>query len=865
MNKILTLTGILAALLVNLNSGSAAEVFPRWVAPGPNIARGKPYEVKFAGKSLVYSLTKDEGDKTQLTDGAFVPREKHMWWYKEAFGYFMGTVGITIDLGERRSLGGVAYSTDSGAFAGVNYPPAILILVSDDGKEFRVAGELLGLATKFGPPPPSDRYWIRTNDLKTSGRYVQLVVQSAMFVFADEIEIYEGKAEYLRQTPPGAAITDAPKYLRENIMAYAVPARLAADAARARVLLETIKAPAAQRQQVAIKLEQLRQAALPPDSNKYGADYHAVVPLNAAHAHIFAALTPALRAAGYPEFSTWHSNRWARLTPFDLPPEAAQDAARGARLDVRLMQNDRRGEVLNIANYGTAARTATVALTGLPGGARPNYLTLRQAEYVALQARPWDADALPAAEVVGGGWRVHLPAGISRQLWLDFRVKPGTCPAGTHTGEVVVKIDGGPELRVPLTLTVAPWALPDDKAVLVGNWDYTHGGSFKMPDVRYQPYSGVQESNTDAAVAHMRDSGVSVAWAITQWSKKDIIPFWCRTMNFDKAHQMISPPDYTTFDNWVKLRSRVRYLALYCTAAPDWKGTHQGTPEFKQQIAAVVKHWVAHMQKLGVDPARIVLCMVDEPTHSGTATTINLWTEAIRAAEPRFRFYVNPMVPPDRYANPAIQKMLAMADIITPGTDYSYQRYGKAAVDFYEQARAKGKIMGFYACAQNPGEADSIRYYRLQQWACWKINKGGRQSWCGFWSYGDTRGNSPWNQLPCGRDRNFSPVYIDSTSVTDGKHWLAIFEGVNDYEYLLMLKDHIAAARKANRSPEAVAKAQALLDELPDQVIAAVRAGEPAVYDSRPGRAKHQGDITACDAGRLQILDALASLEARPK
>lgn len=865
MNPMIALAGIMVALLTNLNTDITGEPFPRWVAPGRNVARGRPYEVKTAGKSLDYHLTKDTGDKVQLTDGVLVPREKHMWWYKEAFGRFMGTVGITIDLGQRRAIGGVGYSTDSGAFAGVNFPPAILILVSDDGKAFRVAGELIGLATKFGPPPATDRYWIRTDDLKTSGRYVQLVVQSAMFVFSDEIEIYEGKAEYLNQTPKGAVITDAPKYLRDNIMTYAVPARLAADAARARVTLETIKAPAAQRQQIAAKLEQLRQAALHPDRAKYDADFHAIVPLNAAHARVFAALSPALRAAGYPEFFTWNVNRWARQTPFDLPKGSVNDVSKSAELRVRLMQNDRRGEVLNISNYGAAARMAHVSIAGLPGGAKPKYLTLRQAEYVAMQARPWDADVLPAAEAKSDGWRVSLPAGISRQLWLDFLIKPGTCPPGTHKGEVLVKIDGGPELRVPLMLTVAPTALPDDKAVLVGNWDYTHGGSRKLPDVRYQPYSGVQESNTDAAVAHMRASGVSVAWAITQWSIKDVVPFWNSKLKFDADHRMISSPDYTTFDNWVKLRSEVRYYAVYCTAAPNWRGTKQGTAAFKQQMAAVVKDWVAHMRKLGVDPSRIVLCMVDEPTHSGTATTIIEWTEAIRAAEPKFRFYVNPMVPSDRYKVPQIQRMLETADIITPGTDYSYHKYGQAAVDFYESARAKGKIMGFYACAQNPGEADAIRYYRLQQWACWKINKGGRQSWCGFWAYGDTRSNSPWNQLPCGNDRNFSPVYIDSRSVTDGKHWLAIFEGVNDYEYLLMLKDHIAAARKAGRPLDAIAKAEKLLNELPDRVIAAVRAGQPPIADGKPGSKIRLGDRTACDEARLQILDALMSLDAPAK
>ena len=102
-------------------------------------------------------------------------------------------------------------------------------------------------------------------------------------------------------------------------------------------------------------------------------------------------------------------------------------------------------------------------------------------------------------------------------------------------------------------------------------------------------------------------------------------------------------------------------------------------------------------------------------------------------------------------------------------------------------------------------------------------------------------------------------VYIDSKSVTDGKHWLAIFEGVNDYEYLLTLKNRIAEARKAGRNDEAVAAAEKLLAELPDEVIAAVRAGNEPIHSGTIGTIK-LGDIDACDTARRRILDALESL-----
>ena len=505
-----------------------------------------------------------------------------------------------------------------------------------------------------------------------------------------------------------------------------------------------------------------------------------------------------------------------------------------------------------------------VSVAGLPGGAKPAYLNVKQAEFVALHSRPWDADALPNAAAVKDGWTVTLPAGLSRQLWLDVQVKPGSCPAGTHQGELVVKVDGGPELRVPLTLTVDDVVLPEQKAVSQGNWDFLHGGNRQNPDVWGVPGYAINDGNYQSALQHMRDSGVSVAWAHSQWSEKDIVPYWSRMLKFDEADNLVTPPDYSTFDRWVKSRPEVRYLALYITASDNWAGTKLGTDAFNRRVGALTKDWTAHMRSTGLDPSRIVICVLDEPRSASAARMITGWVKAIRAAEPAFKFYMDPNFPPDTYQDPDVREMLETVDIITPGTDYCYQQYGQVAVDFYDQFRAKGKIMGFYVCAQNPSEAESTRYYRLQQWACWQINGGGPESWTGFWAYSDTRGNPPWNQLAGGTDRNRSMVYIDSKSVTDGKHWLAIFEGVNDYEYLLTLKNRIAEVRKAGRNDEAVAAAEKLLAELPNEVIAAVRAGNEPIHSGPIGTIK-LGDIDACDTARIRVLDALAALAAPAK
>jgi hypothetical protein len=320
--------------------------FPEWKPPGANIAAGRPCDLPIKPN---YELCSDYGDAAQLTDGQF--SKLAMWHFKPAVGWFGKIIPMIFDLGEVKPIAGVGFSTEQNGGAGVGAPPSILILVSDDGQNYKIAGELVSLASKFGPPPRGDaRFWLRTDELKTHGRYVQMVVPSSVFVMVDEVEIYEGPASLLQETIPGEPIPKPIDYVRANKTAYAVNARIAADAARCLQLTAGLTMPTATREQVVEKLEQLRQEAVASAVKTYDQDFRAIVPLNDKHAEVFAALGPALQAAGFQEFFVWHRNRWQRQGPFDLPvnPDPGKQVVDlpTVELDISLLQNDRRGEVI---------------------------------------------------------------------------------------------------------------------------------------------------------------------------------------------------------------------------------------------------------------------------------------------------------------------------------------------------------------------------------------------------------------------------------------------------------------------------------------------------------------------------------------
>ena len=851
----------LLAVMMAWASAQGAEAFPKWTPPGKNIALGKSYT--FAGAPK-FSLTTDDGDATQLTDGKYVVSTNFIWFEKDALGWDrqkpLRTAGFTVDLGEVRSIAGLSYSTDAGQHAAVGYPPAILVFVSDDGKAFHVAGELVGLSAKFGPPPEWGRFRFVTDELNTRGRYVQVLFQTAQIGVCDEVEIYEGKPD--TQAPAGPVIEDPRKYAQDHAVGWAIAARVATDAARARAIIAALGLKEAAVKPILAALEQARLAAQTPDPEPADLSrYRALIPLNATHARIFELMAEAHRAAGHQPFEAWPVARWARQSPFTAL--AGGTNAVGGALTARLMQNERRGETFNLANFSPKATTALVTFSGLPGGAKPAYMDVRQAEYVTLQARSsWDADALPKAEATDKGWKVSLPAGVVRQVWLDFRTDKGDCPAGEHQGQVEIQVAGGPKLSLPLTLKVEPFkmASPRDRAVAVGCWDgSTLGkGGFGM----------VGTGNVAAAVAHMRDSGLNAPWAYAG-SGGAIIPQPRYVVNglFDESGKLVREPKYEELDQWLATWPDAKLYMIYAGAYggfdvnPDpEKLAKKELDEDQRKFGEVLKVWAAHIRKQGVDPSRIVICLLDEPGYANASRTILYWAQAIRAAVPEIKLFEDPVFRPDTYSNYPVFEMLAAMDYVTPAPDWSYHRRGQVAYDFYEKVRQAGANIGFYTCSQGVGGTEATKYYRLQQWECWMANKGGANTYAGFWSYGDNRGNWPWAQIVGGGSMNFVPAYLDADSATDGKHWVAIFEGAQDYEYLLMLKQRIEALRKEGRNDAAVEAAQKLLDTLPGEVIAAVKNGEPALHTGEIALPWNSGDMNACDPARLKVLDALASL-----
>ena len=108
-------------------------------------------------------------------------------------------------------------------------------------------------------------------------------------------------------------------------------------------------------------------------------------------------------------------------------------------------------------------------------------------------------------------------------------------------------------------------------------------------------------------------------------------------------------------------------------------------------------------------------------------------------------------------------------------------------------------------------------------------------------------------------------MFIDEVSVTAGKHLEAAREGVQDYEYFVMLDRAIEEASAQGITGPELEEARQLLDDLPASVCDAGGHGDDVGGDKRLGGMHWLRDLdrTLADKARIQVLAALTELVER--
>jgi hypothetical protein len=158
-----------------------------------NIASGQA--ITFATKPNDPTVS-DPEDAQQLVDGklsAAVP----MWNDKSIVGWTTSDpVVLTIDLGSVQPIRGVALRMGAGQ-AGVEWPSAIQVYVSEKGDKFTPLGDLTQLLAKKPPASGYASFWLATDKLQTHGQFLKVSIApknlgNGSYVYFDEVEVYRG-------------------------------------------------------------------------------------------------------------------------------------------------------------------------------------------------------------------------------------------------------------------------------------------------------------------------------------------------------------------------------------------------------------------------------------------------------------------------------------------------------------------------------------------------------------------------------------------------------------------------------------------------------------------------------------------------
>lgn len=808
---------LVSSLVVSLSRASTAEDAPR-----ENLALGKRYTLF---PRPTYAHCTDAGDREQLTDGQTTA--DYFWTQAGTVGWQSARyVTITVDLGEVQPICGASLTTAAGV-AGVTWPMAVYVLVSDDGRQFYPAGDLVALDRRRHGPWPAG-YAIRrlvTRELQTWGRYVQLAIvpqPGGPYTFTDEVEVFRGAASQIDTARGRGAATTAQMLYEQGRLHRAVAQRLELDA---RALKEQIAAADLEASVQGCLVAQVDAALAAGEPLAADASFRAVLPLVPQHAALFAVQAELWNRLGFAPLSGWSGAVWDPLTPITLPaPRSAEP------IEVHAMQGEYRAAALQLANSTHQTLTVQLRFRDLPRSPRPEYVTLHEVEWTDTSQGVPVAAALPLATRTNDGWSVTVLPGLVRQVWLTWHATD--VPPGDYRGAIVAETAHQPPLEFPVRWKVWPFQFPAQTSLCLGGWSYTDRSGSR----------GVTPQNREAFVAHLQQRFVNAPWATGSV---------LRSFEFERDDPRQIRLDTQQLDEWLALWPHAKRYMVFLAVA-DYGGAIQsslggaalGSPDFDQRVATWIKAWVAHLRSKGIGPSQLGLLIHDEPHEGSDIGPLLAWARAIRAAEPEVLIWEDPT-----YRQPAAApaELFAACSVLCPNRPM-WLAGGEPFARFYRQQQAAGRELQFYSCSGPARLLDPYAYYRLQAWQCWQ--QGATGSF--FWAFGDNSGASSWNEY-WATSGPYTPLFLDDATVTAGKQMEALRESVEDYEYLVMLRAAVARAQAAGRSDSAVARAETVLAEGVRSVLAAegvdkLRWDEPK-------------DRTLADAVRVQVLEALLALK----
>jgi hypothetical protein len=782
-----------------------------------NIAFHKKYT--FSTKPN-YPHCTDLGDDVQLTDGIYT--KGYFWTQKSTVGWRTRgeQISITIDLGEDQAICGVAFNTAGGA-SGVDFLNTILISVSLDGKDFYLVGNLPELSDVSCPSPDNGYKVVKymTNKLKTHGRYVRFTpLTDGMFCFVDEIEIYQGKSEWRDLTYPENTKIE----IDQALFQLRCKKRLAQNIEQLISKVKSANIDNSIRGCIVQNLSSLQKEAenyvpIPTD------DFTLIMPFDSMQENVIATHGSLLAAQGFKPLTIWHKERYDPLSIFETP------RIEDVNLSLRMMKNEYRAETLNLTNATIQPMEIAFSISNIPG-----IVDVWQVEYVDTRELKIVATALRPVKKNNGLYTTTIPAGMTRQIWFTIHSKEVT-PA-TYIGQIDLK-SNFLNATVPFTLIVENCSFPDSSRLKVGVWDYAINFGYN-----------ITKENRARAIKDMREHLVNVTFGSR--ALMGIPPI----SGFDAEGNMIDEPDFSEFDSWLELWPGAKVYHIYCGVRNEettFSGFKPEDKRFQNAVASWARAWDKHITKKNLQPGQVQMHFLDEPKTPKDYQVLGQWVEAFKRGSKRIDVFNTPEALDKNDNMNHARNALKWVDVVCP-TFKHYRAYDVAIKKYFQDYIKSRKELWLYMCF-GPSRHFDPSYFRLQPWYCYQI---GAEGSC-FWSYGDQRCKNPWNEYDAYGGESFALVYITPHDITPTKHWEALREGIEDYEYLAILHDKIESLKEKGVKNPLVEQAARVLNSTLYQIVTRVNKvtkNKSDIFWMEPSPCMY------AENARLKILDMLIKL-----
>ncbi|MCP4640006.1 MAG: PQQ-binding-like beta-propeller repeat protein [bacterium] len=430
------------------------------------------------------------------------------------------------------------------------------------------------------------------------------------------------------------------------------------------------------------------------------------------------------------------------------------------------------------------------------------------------------ADALPSLDQ---GDLLTVPPHEAQQLWITVdgsRLKPGDYTATIR----LVSVEPDPTVvEVPMRIRVHDLALPRPRPLRFCLWSMDGGAlGAEKPEV----------------LRDLVDHGTTVFFGQSPRAQ-------C-----DDTGKLVGPVDFAAHDETVK-RLAPHGMVLFIGSQGSVTGQPFLSDPWKRAFVDYLRRWVAHMDELGLDYHDWALYPYDEPSTPYTATTRNLVEVAkiIREADPRILIYTDPT---SGTTMETVEMLSELIDIWAPSAEL-LERLGPELVP---EAKRVGKEVWFYDASGRSKTLSCLGLYRWRFWYAWNQGFTG----AGWWCYAH-HGDDLWLG-PNSTGDFFATVYDGPDGPISSKRWEVAREGVEDYEYLWMLREAIEAAERDAVDENTLADARRLLADMPprmERVLNACGRRLPLSADSVPLYDEAAAEIRRA---RAEIVRACLTLDA---